>query len=145
MTSRPLPEAIKELKERNLALATAYRDAARRLPPGPVSKLAASMAEQRLDLIESLDEAAATCRSPGIVEFEAEVRYAPEPSAAVDQLALLRTMAKEEALEHELISALAGALLPSSTSAAEQLATEAESARKRAQWAQDQLDLLSMR
>jgi hypothetical protein len=149
MIKMPIPVALKELASRNGQLTAAYRDWARRLPPGPASRLASSMAEQRLDLGEALGELLAKSAMPSAeVEFEsAPASTAGHDAHAVSALepkALLKRMVDAEAAECELLAAAAGAILPSSSDAAELLAAQAASARKRSLWAQDQLDLLSL-
>lgn len=153
MTSLGLPFALKEISSRNAKLAATYRDWARHLPPGPVSRLAFSMAEQRGDLGKSLDEislALASANASANVEVELETAPASAAgseaaSAALSDIKeLLKLMAAAEAADQEFLAALAGAVLPASRDAAETLASEADSARKRSAWAQDQLELLSM-
>jgi hypothetical protein len=149
MSSLPLPAALKELSTRNTVIAATYREWARRLPPGPVSRLTWSIAEQRLNLGKTLGDIAAE-QSLGVVEVEFEL--APASAAGVvmgdaslaDLRAILKKMSEAEAADHELLAAVAGAIVPLSLDAAERLASEAESARKRSSWAQDQLELLSM-
>jgi hypothetical protein len=149
MTELPLSAALKELVTRNELITAAYRDWGRRLPPGPVSRLAASMTEQRLDLGTALGEIP-SIRVP--LELEVEFELAPAAAAGYDAPSvtalepkdLLRRMAEAEAAEHELLAALAGAILPSSTEAAELIAAQAAAAGKRSLWARDQLELLSL-
>jgi hypothetical protein len=149
MLSLRLPFALKELSSRNTIIAARYRDWSRRLLPGPVTRLSASIAEQRLDLGKALMEVAADRSLP---EIEVEFDVAPAAAAGVEgnetQLeepkAILRRIAETEAAEYELLAAVAGAVLPASVPFAEMLAAEAASARKRSIWAQDQLELLSM-
>jgi hypothetical protein len=149
MSSLPLSFALKELSSRNTAIAAIYREWARRLPPGPVTRLAWSIAEQRLDLGKALGEIAA---DRGIPEVEVEFETAPASSAGVeaseaalaDPIIILKKISEAEASDHELLAAVAGAVVPSSGPVAERLASEAASARKRSIWAQDQLELLSM-
>jgi hypothetical protein len=86
---------------------------------------------------------------------ESEVEFDVDPAnltgkdafigAIVDSKELLKKMAEAEAGDHELLAAVAGAVLPGSIAIAELLASEADSARKRSIWAQDHLDLLSMK
>ena len=115
------------------------------------------MAEQRLELSKALGEismeiGAILAASPDIeIEFESGI----SPAALIDGKSgsgespadpkdLLKAMAEIESGEHELLAALAGALLPLSSVLAERLAGEAASARKRSNWARDHLDLLGM-
>jgi hypothetical protein len=149
MSSLLLSFALKELSSRNAAIAATYREWARRLPPGPLTRLTGSIAEQRLDLGKALGEIASYRSLPDIeVEFE----LAPASAAGVSQVeaklddpkVILRKMAEAEAAEHELLAAVAGAVLPESAPVAERLASEAAAARKRSIWAQDQLDLISL-
>lgn len=156
MKSLPIESALKELSARNGAVLAAYRDWARRLPPGPASRLAASMAEQRIELGKALAEigSSASLRS-STQESAVEFEFEPSPDAilagqppslgnAADPEALLKAMIALETAEHELLAAAAGAALPVSSVIAERLAGEAASARIRSNWAQDHLDLLSM-
>ena len=149
MTSLPFPSAIKELNSRNVLLCAAYRDWSRRLPPGPVSRLASSISTQRGDLGKTLADLTAD-RALFTAEVEFEIAPASAPGfdaakdGALDPKVLLSRMAAAEAAEHDLLSAAAGAALPSSSEAAELLATEAAAAQKRSIWAQDQLELLSL-
>jgi predicted phage gp36 major capsid-like protein len=143
------PEAFKELRARNLAVATVYREWSRRLPPGPVSKLAASIAEQRRDLDKALAEIAAD-QSPRGAEVEFELAPAQaegvssEDSELSEPKAILRKIVAAEAADHDLLAEAAGSALSLSTEIAERLAAEAASARKRSIWAQDQLELMEM-
>ena len=85
---------------------------------------------------------------------EAEVEFDIEPSSLigfntfgtdlVELKELLKKMAEAEAADHELLAAVAGAILPASGALAERLASEADSARKRSTWALDHLELLTM-
>jgi hypothetical protein len=150
MVRRVLSSALKEISLRNAAIAAAYRALAKRLPPGPVCKLASSIAEQRLELGKILGEVSVDRSLP-----ESEVEFDVDPAnltgkdafmgAIVDSRELLKKMAEAEAGDHELLAAVAGAVLPGSIAIAELLASEADSARKRSIWAQDHLDLLSMK
>jgi hypothetical protein len=149
MTSLALSFALKEISSRNATLAAAYREWAHRLPPGPVSRLSLSMVEQRRDLGKSLVELTAALASASVeVEFETAPASAAGSSASSaslsDPRALLKLMAEAEAADHEFLATLAGAVLPASSEAAETLAGEADAARKRSVWAQDQFELLSM-
>jgi hypothetical protein len=149
MSSLALSFALKELSSRNTVIAATYREWARRLTPGPVSRLAWSMAEQRLDLGKTLGEIAANRSLP---EVEVEFDLAPAAAAGVvaseaslaEPRAILKKMSEAESADHELLAAVAGAIVPASGAAAERLASEAAQARKRSIWAQDQLELLSM-
>jgi hypothetical protein len=145
----PLSSALKEITTRNAAITAAYRDWAKRLPPGPVSTLAYSMAEQRIDLGKGLRDLAGDQSIAGTrVEFDVDpasiAGVEPFHGRVIEPKELLMAMAEAETADHELLAALAGALLPASSEAAERLASEANSARKRAMWAQDHLDLLCM-
>jgi hypothetical protein len=156
MTSLPFSSALNELVSRNSAIAAAYREWARRLPPGPSSKLASSMAEQRLELGKTLGEIAAAIAAVSslpelVVEFEIEPFPASlgegrsaNAATPAEPKEVLRRMAETEAADYELLAAAAGAVLPLSSAVAEQIAAEAGAARKRATWAQDHLDLLGM-
>jgi hypothetical protein len=147
MSSQPLSFALKELSSRNAAIVAIYRDWARHLPPGPVTRLAWSIAEQRLDLGKALGEIAADRSLPEVeVEFETVPASAIGAGAAslTDIKAILKEISEAEAWDHELLAEVAGAVVPSSGPVAERLASEAASARKRSIWAQDQLELLSM-
>jgi hypothetical protein len=149
MTSLGISFAIKELSSRNASLAAAYHDWAKRMPPGPVSKLAQSIAEQRLELGKTLGELASDPAISGIeVEFETAPASAAGSDAAeasfADPKALLKRMIQAEDADYEYFAAVSGAVLPASPSAAERFAAEAAAARKRSLWAQDQLELLSM-
>jgi hypothetical protein len=149
MTRITLSSALKEISSRNATIAAAYRDWGKRLPPGPVSKLASSMAQQRFDLGKILVETSGDYSLPEIeVEFDVDPSLMTEKDtfdrAIYDSKELLKNMAEAEATDHELLAAVAGAVLPASSSVAERLATEADSARKRSIWAQDHLDLLNM-
>jgi hypothetical protein len=149
MSSLPLSLALKELSSRNGHIAATYREWARRLPPGPVTRLTGSIAEQRLDLGKVLAEIAANRALP---EVEVEFDLAPASAASVDAdeaapaepKDILKRISEAEAADHELLAAVAGAVIAASGEAAERLASEAASARKRSIWAQDQLELLSM-
>jgi hypothetical protein len=143
------PDALKELHSRNLAIAAIYRDWARRLPPGPVTRLATSIAEQRRDLGKAIEEVAAVYVRQGTnVEFDLapaeSAGLSPEDAALSEPKAILKKITAAEAADHDLLAAIAGAALVSSAEAAERLASEAASARRRSIWAQDQLELLSM-
>ncbi len=156
MKSLPISSALKELSSRNTAVLAAYRDWARRLPPGSASRLASSMAEQRLELGKALAEigsnVAVLASAPELeVEFEFDPSPSsvlegkgPSPGSVAEPKGLLKAMAEIETVEHELLAAAAGAALPLSSVLAERLAGEAASARIRSIWAQDQLELLSM-
>jgi hypothetical protein len=145
----PLPSALKAIATRNAAIASAYRGWAKSLPPGPVSKLASSMAGQRLDFGKALDEISA---DRGLFEIEVEFDLDPAdlPGAEAmlgipqDPKTLLQKMAEAETVDYELLASIAGAVLPTSGAVAERLASEAASSRKRSMWAHDHLDLLSM-
>ena len=149
MLNMPFPEALKELRSRNSAIAAIYRDWARRLPPGPITRLALSIAEQRRDLDKAFGEIAAKY---GLQDIQVEFEIAPseavgasaEDSALSEPKAILKDIAAAEAADHDLLAAFAGAAVASSTDVAERLASEAASARKRSIWAQDQLELLNM-
>ncbi len=149
MSTQPFSSALKELTARNAAIAAAYRGWAKRLPPGPVSRLASSLAEQRNELGKALLEIAGD-RSLGetVVEFDTEPSTLTGVDAfegtMIDSKDLLKNMAEAESADHELLATVAGAALPASSAIAERLASEADSARKRSVWAQDHLDLLSM-
>jgi hypothetical protein len=143
------PDALGELRSRSLAIAGIYREWARRLPPGPITQLALSCAQQRADLGKALAEIGGEPGLRGLqVEFELALSEAPGPSAGDAALsepgAIFRKMADAEAADHELIAAAAGAAVAVSAAVAERLASEADSARKRSTWAQDQLELLAM-
>jgi hypothetical protein len=145
--SKPFTEALGELRTRNLAIAALYRDWGRHLPPGPVTRLAMSLAEQRLDLGKALGEIGSDYSLRSLqVEFDAAPAEAPIPGDAElsEPAAILERMAAAEAADHELLAAVAGAAVAASSESAERLAAEAASARKRSIWAQDQLDLLGM-
>jgi hypothetical protein len=149
MTSLGISFALKELSARNASLAAAYRDWARRMPPGPVSRLSQSIYEQRLGLGAALSELSSDPSVSGVqVEFEMAPASAAGSDAAAapltDAKALLKRMIDAEEADHEFLAAIAGAVLPASTSAAERFAAEAAASRKRSLWAQDQLELLSM-
>ena len=149
MTRLLLSPALKEIRSRNAGIASAYRALAKRLPPGPVCKLASSLAEQRLDLGKTLAEVS---DDHSLAEVEVEFDFDPVGldgeaaviGAAVDPAGFLKKVTEAEEADHELLAALAGALLPASLDFAERLATEAAAARKRAMWAQNHLDLLGM-
>ena len=146
MPSIPFPGALEELRARSLSIAAIYRGWAKRLPPSPIMQLAMSLAEQRLDLGKALGEVASECGLRGVqVEFELLPAEAPAASDEVAEPgALLKKMVAAEAADHELLAAAAGAVVGASTAAAERLAAEANAARKRSLWAQDQLELLDM-
>jgi hypothetical protein len=149
MSNMPFPDAFKELRSRNLSIAAIYREWSRRLPPGPVTRLALSIAEQRRDLDKVFGEIATNYELQSIqVEFELPPSEVAGVSAADSALsepkAILKEIAAAEAADHDLLATVAGAALTSSTEIAERLAGEAASARKRSIWAQDQLELLSM-
>ena len=144
-----LSSAFKSLVSRNTAIAGAYREWAFRLPPGPVSKLATSMAQQRLDLGKVLAEVAGDrFLQETEVEFDIDSATlfgdADLATAKLEPKELLKKMAETEMNDHELLAAVAGAILPASSALAEKLAGEAASARKRSIWAQDHLELLEM-
>lgn len=148
MTRQAFSTAVKELGARNAGIATAYRDWSRRLSPGPVSRLASSMAEQRVELGKALAELAADRALP-----ETEVEFEIDPASAAGVAAfgnndaaevLLKGMTQAESTDYEILATLAGAIIPASSEAAERLASEAAAARKRSIWAQDHLDLLGM-
>jgi hypothetical protein len=149
MMSLGISFALKELSLRNARLATAYHDWARNMPPGPATRLAESMSEQRRELGKALGELAADPSISGVeVEFESAPASAAGSDASeaplTDPKVLLKRMAEAEDADHEYLVAIAGAVLPASTQAAERFAAEAAAARKRSTWAQDQLELLSM-
>jgi hypothetical protein len=107
------------------------------------------MAEQRGDLGKKLGEISASLALASVVvELETDPASAAGSEAATEPLsdpkALLKLMVVAEAADHEFLASLAGAVLPASSDSAEALASEADSARKRSVWAQDQLELLSM-
>jgi hypothetical protein len=154
MTRLAFSAAIREIGQRNADVAASYRDCARRLPPGPVSRLAASMAQQRLELGKVLGSISG---SPALPEIEVEFDVSPSHLLGANAFDaesfdgtviglgdLLRKMAAAESADHEFLAAAAGAILPLSSALAESLAGEADSARKRSIWAQDHLELLSM-
>jgi hypothetical protein len=149
MSSLPLSFALKELRSRNTVIAATYREWARRLPPGPVSRLAGSIAEQRLDLGKALGEIAA---DRTLTEIEVEFDQDPAAAAGVESKEaslmeprlILKKIAESESADHELLAAVAGAVVAISVPVAERLASEAATARKRSIWAQDQLELISM-
>ena len=155
MKSLLLPMALTELSLRNSAILAAYREWARRLTPGPVSRLTSSIIEQRFELGKALGEAASELSAATLPRLEVEFEVEPSPAALIERkLAspepmpepkiLLSAMTELEAVDHEFLAAVAGAALSFSSVIAERLAGEAESARKRSNWAQDHLDLLSM-
>jgi hypothetical protein len=155
MMKVPLADALAQVHRRNAAIAAAYRAWEKRLPPGPVSKLAASLAEQRSDLGKTIGEIAA---KPFPREAEAELEQElgslpgveppgpglPPGAGAAGPADFLARVAAAETAEYELLAALAGSVIAFSGDEAERLAAEANSARKRSKWAQDHLDLLSM-
>jgi hypothetical protein len=151
MPNLPLSFALKELSSRNTQITATYREWARRLLPGPITKLTVSIAEQRLDLGKALKEIASYKSLP---EVEVEFDLAPAAAAGVSSSKVsleeeeprfvLRKIADAEMADHELLAAVAGAVLPASGPVAERLAAEASSARKRSIWAQDQLELLDL-
>jgi hypothetical protein len=151
MLRLPISTALKELSSRNAALTAAYREWARRLPPGPASRLAVSMAEQRIDIGKALAEIAADQSIAGIeLEFEADAAFTPPWSAPgnrapAEPREILALMAEAEDIDHELFAAAAGSILQSSGEVASRFAAEAASAAKRASWARDHLDLLDIR
>ena len=140
---------LKEISSRNTAIASTYHSLARHLPPGPLCKLATSMAEQRHDLGKTLEEASVFHSLP-----ESEIEFEVDPANAVSAATvagavgnakeLLKKMMEAELADHELLATVAGAVLPASVLIAERLASEAESARKRSVWAQDHLDLINI-
>ena len=144
-----LASALKVIITYNASIGAAYRDWARRLPPGPVSALASSMAAQRQELGKVLAGIGGDGSIPQVeVEFDINpsvmTSFEDLGTAVVEPKALLQKMVEAEAVDHEFLSALAGAILPASASVAETLADEANSARKRSSWAQDHLDLLGL-
>jgi hypothetical protein len=112
------------------------------------------MAQQRHELGKVLGAISANASLPELeVEFEVDPSYLIGVDAfrvetfdgtVIGLGDFLRKMAAAESADHELLAAVAGAILPASASAAESLAGEADAARKRCTWAQDHLDLLSM-
>ncbi len=141
--------ALKEIGSRNTAMASAYQSLARHLPPGPLCKLAKSMAEQRLELGKTLVDVSAFHSLPDSeIEFEMDpvsaVSAATVAEAVGNPRELLKKMTEAELADHELLATVAGAVLPASVSIADRLASEAESARKRSVWAQDHLDLINI-
>jgi hypothetical protein len=144
-----LSAALTEINTRNATIAAVYREWAKLLPPGSISKLASSMAQQRLDLCETLGEVLANPSLPDS-ELELDIEQASIAdkgalgTAMLTPKELLKIMADTETADHELLAAISGAVLLSSSTIAERLAGEAESARKRSIWAQDHLDLLNM-
>jgi hypothetical protein len=149
MLNMPFPEALKELRSRNLSIAAIYREWARSLPPGPITRLVLSIAEQRRDQDKAFGEIAANYGLQNIqVEFELSPAEAAgistEDSTLSEPKAILKKIAAAEAADHDLLAAAAGAVIAASAEIAESLASEAASSRKRSIWAQDQLELLSM-
>jgi hypothetical protein len=149
MVKKSFSDALAELRSRNVSIAATYRDWGKRLPPGPATRLAMSLAEQRLDLGKALGEIASDYGLPGVqVEFELAPAEAPGAAAGnadiSEPVEILKMMVSIEAAEHELLAAVAGAAVAASTEIAERLASEAASAQKRSNWARDQLDLLDM-
>ncbi|HOX33904.1 MAG TPA: hypothetical protein PLB91_16355 [Spirochaetales bacterium] len=136
--------AIDALLARNTALIALYKEGAKSLLSRPVTSLALSMADQRRELGKEL-AALARLQDPGAGPIELESAPAgPEAPAAGDASSLLSRMRDQESDDYELLTALSGALLPSSAELAERLAGLAEQARKRSSWAQDHLDLLGI-
>lgn|GEM_PF-1167002 len=149
MPSTTFPQAVEQLRARNQSAAATYRDWARRLPPGPVSRLALSLAEQRADLGKTLTEISGefslrACR----VDLEDSASGANLPAAGAadlsDSATVLKMAVAAEDADHEFLAALAGAAVAASAEAADRLASEADAARKRSTWAKDQLELLDM-
>jgi len=141
--------ALKEIISRNAGIAAAYRNWALRLPPGPASRLAASMAQQRFELAKVLGAIYCSSSLPEVeVEFEADpssfAGVGAFAAANIETMDFLRKMATAESEDHELLAAVAGAVLPRSSDVAQSLAGEAALARKRSIWAQDHLELLNM-
>ncbi len=136
--------AIEALLARNSALIALYKEGAKSLLSRPVTSLALSMADQRRELGKEL-AALAQGQDPGAGPIELEAAPAsPAAPAAGDASGLLSRMRDQESDDYELLTALSGALLPSSAELAERLAGLAEQARKRSSWAQDHLDLLGI-
>ena len=155
MKSLLLPMALTELSLRNSAMLAAYREWARRLTPGPVSRLTSSIIEQRFELGKALGEAASELSAATLPSARSRIRGRAIPAALIE-----RKLASPEPMRNlkffyrpwpkskpSITSSsprVAGAVLSFSSVIAERLAGEAESARKRSNWAQDHLDLLSM-
>ena len=149
MEKMSLSSALKVITTYNGAIASAYKDWARRLPPGPISTLAASMAEQRQDLGRLLTEISADRSLPEVeVDFDIDLGalrgFDSLATTVVEPRELLAKMAEAEAVDHEFLAALAGAVVAVSTSTAENLAVAADSARKRSTWAREHLELLGL-
>lgn len=107
------------------------------------------MAAQRQALGKALGEIAADRGLPEVeVEFDIDLvslmGFDNLASVSLEPKMLLAKMAEAEDLDHEILAALAGAVIPGSTAIAERLAVEADSARKRASWARDHLELLGL-
>jgi hypothetical protein len=147
MTSMPLEAALAAVRLRNEALVGAYKDGARSVLSGPVSRLARSMADQRRELGKDLAELALL---PGLQEAVAELDLdpllfeKPLPWNTADVNELLERMRSAEADDYLILACIAGAFVPVSTEAAERVAALAEQARKRSTWARDHLDLLGI-
>jgi hypothetical protein len=145
MSKIMLADALKALSARNEALIGAYREGAKALPPGPVPNLASSMAEQRKELGKALATLTSSAGRSEIDIDESELGEAASPVAvARDPAGLLRLLFDAEDAEYERLTELAGSVLAVSAPAAELLASEANSAKKRASWARDHLDLLGL-
>ncbi len=139
-----LGEALGAASARNAALVSTYKYGAQSLLSRPITSLAQSMADQRKDLGKALALLAAI---PGVRDTYAELDLDPErleappPWAAVSICDFLALVQDAETVDYEILACLAGAILPLSAEAAEQLASLSEQSRKRASWAQDHLDL----
>jgi len=146
MSKIVLGEALRALLARNEALIVAYREGARNLPPGPVPNLAGSMVQQRRDLAKALTALAASPASYAEIDVDSDPRSseAPTPGGAKDVIGLLGLMKEAEDADFERLTELAGSALPVSADAADLFASEANGAKKRASWAQDHLDLMSL-
>ncbi len=147
MTRMSIKACIEAFSARNAAVAGIYRDGAKGILSRSVSSLAASVGDQRRELGKDLAALEGAVAAPS-TELEIEIdaaHFAPPPQeAGGDPAGFLRLVRKIESEDYELLTAVSGAVLPTSIEVAERLAAFAEQAHKRSSWAQDHLDLLGI-
>jgi len=148
MANRTLSAVLEELRDRNEALAMAYRSVSRRTLTRSITTFAASASDQRKELGEALGELAATLDQSLLSASRDLPAPAPdvapgEAAASSDPTFLLRYFRDVENGDRELFAAIAGIQGLDGDQAA-RFAAFSEEARKRSSIAGGHLDLISL-
>lgn len=148
MANRTLGAVLEELRNRNEALATAYRSVSRRTLTRSITTFAASASDQRKELGVALAELSATL-DQDLLGANGDLppsspETAPEEAATSNDPAfLLRYFRDVENGDRELFAAIAGMRGLDGDQAA-RFAAFSEEARKRSSIAGGHLDLISL-